>query len=269
MHNKFKILFIALLLSIFSIKAQTPLTVAPNFNVLDARGNYHDLYGYLDGGKYVLLDFFYNECLVCQTHVPEVNEAFFTFGCNYGDVIFLGINMDNTDGEVVAFESEYEVWYPNVSGIDGGGNAIVSLFQIPAFPTLVLIAPNRSIPLQDIWPLTAVNIIDELLNIGIDSAACPFAAINKFDNNSSVYNIYPSPAKEYIHLDFSTTAISDVKVVMTDFTGRIILEENYNALNSGNHHKNINMDNIADGMYFISIYKNGLKGYSQKIVKRN
>ena len=259
-----KVLFIifGLRIILFSgvVFSQTPLTTAPNFSAIDSRGNYHDLYSYLNNGKYVLLDFFYNECLVCQTHVPEVNNAYIQFGCNTHEVYFLGVNYDNTDGEVISFENEYGLHYSNISGIDGGGNDIVSLFQVIAFPTIILIAPDKSIPKPDIWPLTVVNITDELLSSGVDTISCPYASINESAISDNIV-IYPNPAREYLYVA-SEKQQGFYDITITDFLGKEVFSKEEVHLTK----ERINTSNFNTGIYFIHISRNSAPVLSQKVI---
>lgn len=43
----------------FNGTSQTPLTNAEDFTVIDMDGNEHQLFNYLDSGKFVLLEFFF------------------------------------------------------------------------------------------------------------------------------------------------------------------------------------------------------------------
>lgn len=259
MLKKYLITFLFLAISHLILQAQTPLTTAPNFNVIDARGDYHNLYSYLDNGKYVLLDFFYNECLVCQEHVPEVNDAYIKFGCNTSEVVFMGINFDNSDGEVVAFENEYAIHYPNVSGIEGGGNDIVDLFQVIAFPTIILIAPDKSIPKQDIWPLTSVNIIDELLSVNIDTATCPSLSSKPTLSIPDV-EVYPNPATDQINIVFSNN--TDTKTIeLFDNIGNKVL-----SLSTAAAKNIIPLHHLMPGYYFLRISQNNENILFKKII---
>lgn len=257
-----KLLFVIIfLISVLYSKwtvSQTPLTTAPNFTAIDSRGNYHDLYSYLNNGQYVLLDFFYNECLVCQTHVPEVDDAYIQFGCNAHEVFFLGVNFENTDGEVITFENEYGLHYSNISGDDGGGNDIVSLFQVIAFPTIILIAPDKSIPKPDIWPLTMVNIIDELLSVGVDTMPCPYAGIQdrNFDNK---FSIYPNPAKDYVYITPHPTSDNHT-IHFSDCLGREMLNI------EGTESEKINLSGLQPGIYFINIMQGSIKLHTEKLL---
>lgn len=239
------IILFSVLLQAGLVKAQTPLTNAPDFTALDARGNYQQLYNYLNSGKYVLLDFFYNECLVCQEHVPEVNDAFVQFGCNTQDVVFMGINFNNTDGEVITFENDFGLFYPNISGIDGGGNDIIQLFQVIAFPTIILIAPDGSIPLQDIWPLTAVNIVDEVLSAGADTAICPSLSVRKPHSNNS-FSVFPNPATDYVYVS-SSKLLNNVTLQVSDVMGKQVATFNYEHFTKGR----LSTSQLAPGIYNI------------------
>lgn len=246
-------LFILCLFLLSKVYAQTPLTHAPDFTAIDAKGNLQNLYSYLDDGKYVLVDFFYNECLVSQTHTAEVNEAFLAFGCNTADVIFLGVNFDNTDGELITFEHQFNLHYPNISGVEGAGNVIVDLYQIIAFPTIVLIAPNRSIVKQDIWPLSTVNIIDELLGVGIDTAYCPYAAVPFVERGDLPFSIFPNPVQDALTVELKLQEKTDIKIEIYDLCGRLVYDKNLSNRGKGIVSKSINVNHLQQGYYFLSI----------------
>lgn len=133
------------------VNGQTPLTTAVDFTATDVHGNSHNLFTYLNSGKYVLIDFFYTTYGPCQTAAPQVNASYENFGCNTSGVIFLGIDLGDNDTEVLAFDNTYGVHYPCISG-DAGGSNICSTYGISAYPTIILIAPDKSIVVQDMWP---------------------------------------------------------------------------------------------------------------------
>ncbi len=147
----------------FSMNAQTPLTVAVDFTVTDTEGNQYNLFSILDDGYYVCIDFFYTTCGPCQQTAPKVSEAYEYFGCNTGDVIFLGIDTGDSDAEVIQFDETFGVTYPAVSGIDGGGTAVCGTYGITAYPTVILIAPDHNIVEQDIWPIATAQVLIDVL----------------------------------------------------------------------------------------------------------
>ena len=167
-----KKLYTTLLLSftIISLNAQTSLTTAVDFTVTDVHGETHNLFSILDEGKHVIVDFFYTTCGPCQASVPTMNQAYTDYGCNTGEIFFLSIDNGDTDAQVLQYENQFGGLFPSVSGIDGGGNLVVSNYGIGAYPTVILIAPDRSILEQDIFPVS--NITTALPNAGLNIAVC-------------------------------------------------------------------------------------------------
>ena len=157
-------------LSLVSLNAQTSLTTAVDFTVTDVHGNTHNLFTYLDDGKHGIVDFFFTTCGPCISSVPTMNTAFTNYGCNSGEVIFIAIDDGDSDAEVLQYENDYGGLLPSVSGIDGGGNAVNSAYGISAYPTVILIAPDRTILEQDIYPVS--NITTALPNAGLTIAVC-------------------------------------------------------------------------------------------------
>ena len=170
-----KVFILTLLVLMFvSTYSQVSITEAVDFTVTDTDGNVHNLFDYLDDGKYVLIDFFYTTCVPCQQTAPKVSEAYEYFGCNSADIIVLGIDYGDSDEEVRQFEETYGVTYPSVSGNDGGGNAVISDYGPAAYPTVILIAPNHDIVEQDIWPIaTGAYLISVIEPYGPAAASCP------------------------------------------------------------------------------------------------
>jgi len=83
------------------------------------------------------------------------------------------MDIGNNNAECVAFDETYGLTYPTVSGTEGGGNAVNSTYGIPAYPTVILIAPDHSIVIQDLWPIpNAQTIINALENYPIQANEC-------------------------------------------------------------------------------------------------
>lgn len=174
-----KLLFVLLLIIGVStqIKAQTPLTVAVDFTVTTVEGEQLNLFDILASGKHVLIDFFFTTCGPCQQAAPHINAAYINFGCNSGDVFFIAMDYGNTNAQCIAFDEQFGVEYPTVSGIEGGGNAVCSAYGIPAYPTVILIAPNHQIINRDIWPIPNPQaVIQPILNAGCTPKDCPTGA---------------------------------------------------------------------------------------------
>tara|TARA_B110000467_G_C18312760_1_gene479300 strand:+ start:298 stop:984 length:687 start_codon:yes stop_codon:yes gene_type:complete len=170
--------------------AQTGLTTAVDFTVTDVHGTTHNLFTYLDDGKHVVVDFFFTTCGPCIASVPTLNAAYTDYGCNTGEVIFLSIDDGDSDALVLQYENDYGGLLPTASGNDGGGNAVNSAYGINAFPTVILIAPDRTILNNDIFPVTANNLTTALTtNAGINTAACDTASTDTTSTFISQFEI--------------------------------------------------------------------------------
>ena len=170
-----KIITLLLTLAIgFGLKAQCPLTQAIDFTATDCHGTEIHLFDILDSGQAVLIDFFFANCGPCQQATPKVVESYYAMGCNMYDVFYMEISDRDSDAVCQNWCQTYGVEYPTISGPAGGSTICgASMYNIPAFPTVILIMPDRSIAIQDLWPINnAQTIISALEQHGIQQHDC-------------------------------------------------------------------------------------------------
>ena len=144
----------ALVLSI-NISAQTPLTEALDFQATAHHGEEIDLFEILDNGQFVVLDFFFTTCHFCNEGLPYLIEAYYELGENKEDVYFMEVSPTDHNRSpfffVDKYIEQYSVPFPTLHTETGGmtGKEIYDMYQIPHCPTLVFIAPDHKIILQD------------------------------------------------------------------------------------------------------------------------
>ena len=237
-------------------QAQTPLDTAPDFSVRDLESNTHHLYEHLDAGKYVVLDFFTTNCQSCQIFAPKFSSSYEYFGCNFSNVIHLGINYGADNIDVVEFNELWGVIYPSASGLSGGGNKVALAFEVISFPSIILIAPDRTIVNQQLWN-SAVS-PEELLE-GLNEAIISAGGIPLLCTVDTEQ--IPSPKKQQL----SATNISSGEVMITNHheltsgmdllvysaDGRLVYNRPMN--------KNVLNINLKPGIYFAALLKNGSK----------
>jgi len=256
-----KLLSINLLLFFSCVAfAQTPLEEAVDFSAKDIHGINHHLFDILDNQQqYVFIDFFSVTCGPCQTLAPKVDSVYSYFGNNELDLYVLAIDQTFDNEMVAGFEEEYNTHYPAISGTDGGGSAIYDDYEIPYYPSLILIAPDHSIVEQAIpVPNTAQELIDLLENTyGLQAVS-----ISEVENDKS-FKLYPNPASNY----FALQAPKNMEVEslsVYSITGKELLRKQ-----SFSDHQNIqiNIENLNKGMYLISVeYADGSR-FSNRFVK--
>ena len=175
--KKLLLLMMALVLGL-GLRAQTNLTTAVDFTAIDCHGTEVHLFDLLDGGQYVLIDFFYTSCGPCQQATPKVVQSYYTMGCNMHDVFYMEISDRDSDATCQNWTVNYGVEYPTISGAAGGGT-ISNTYHIGAFPTIILIAPNHSIVIQDLWPINnAQAVVNALIAQGPQPHDCNAAIYN-------------------------------------------------------------------------------------------
>ena len=156
----------------FGLKAQCPLTTAVDFTATDCHGTEVHLFDILDGGQAVLIDFFFVNCGPCQQATPKVVESYYTMGCNMHDVFYMEISDRDSDAACQNWVANYGVEYPTIGG-PAGGAGICNTYQIGAFPTVILIMPDRSIVIQDLWPINnAQTVVTALGQHGVMPHDC-------------------------------------------------------------------------------------------------
>lgn len=162
---------IAIVLSL-NMLAQCPLSTAVDFTATDVHGTEVHLFDILDGGQYVLVDFFFTTCGPCQQATPKIVESYYAMGCNMHDVFYVEIATGDNENACLNWVNTYGVEYPTISGV-AGGTSICSQFQISQYPTVILIAPDRSIVINDLWPISnAQTVISALENQGLQQHDC-------------------------------------------------------------------------------------------------
>ncbi len=253
------------LLSIALTKAQTTLTTATDFTVTDTHGNSHTLFSLLNSGKYVCLDFFFTTCGPCQQTCPFYKETYTNFGCNTQDVYFLSIDNGNTNAEVDAYETTYlggNSGYPAVSGTQGGGNAVCSAYGLPAYPTYILIAPNKQIVEQDMWPISsAANFTTFFTAHSLTQKTCLSADIAETSVSLGI-SFYPNPVQNNLTIETTNhEKISRIKIY--DVLGKlqinrpVDLEDKYV----------LNVAELEKGIYYMEITSENNAKITKKMSK--
>ena len=161
--KKFLTFAFALFLSI-SVSAQTTLTEAVNFTSTAHNGEEIDLFEILDGGQYVLIDFFFSTCGPCKETTPRIIDAYYMLGCNEGDIYFMEVSpVDyNASYSIGQWFAQFDVPFPTIHTETGGdtGDKIEEMYGITAHPTCILIAPDHKIVLQDYYPQSAESMVE-------------------------------------------------------------------------------------------------------------
>jgi thiol-disulfide isomerase/thioredoxin len=114
---------------------------APDFTLIDVKGETYNLYQQLNQGKTVVLDFFGVQCGTCQTDIAYLENIYQTYGGENGNLVIWGIeSLGFNNTELDAFVTAAGGTYPRF-GL-GGNTDLLQLYQVTAIPGYYVICPN-------------------------------------------------------------------------------------------------------------------------------
>ena len=221
-----------------NVKAQTSLTEAVDFQSIDDYGREVHLFDILDRGQHVALYFFFSDAETSTYFDPNIAEAYHHFGDNQEDVYFIGVAPSDDSLTIANWRLEYDVDFPVINRISVGDDAheVCEDYGVIVFSTFVLIAPDRRILIDNIWPImNAQDLIDEIKeNMDTEN-------VNVLNENR--FNIYPNPATTYLNININGEALVNIY----DMTGRCVKRATINDSST------INIENLKQGVYFVNV----------------
>lgn len=285
------LLFIVLSLVYFISFGQSTMRMAPDFTAITLEQDTFNLNQLLEENKYVALEFFFNEGILCRETSPLVSQAFQQLGCNDYEVVFLSVNAGNDSLGCAQYRDELNLSTPIVSGFQGMGDSIKDLFDVQSFPTVILISPeilssydlivndtieesdttyytydtipyNYNVVVNDIWPIyTANDIVDTLMTFGIMKHQC-VAGIGDFVREEYEIELYPNPVSDVLKLQSSEFS-GELEYKVLDLIGRTLIQRNvYIPIGS---EVEVDVAALKSGMYIFHL-SDGEKSVSEKIM---
>lgn len=230
-------------------------TTAMNFDILDCNSVPHNLFGDLDSGKCVIIEFFMTSCGSCITaggilesmktdlmaEFPGMIKAY-AFGFNNSYSCATVNNWVMTNG-ITSFPSD-------------SGAAQVAYYGGMGMPTIVILggvsshlllsAPYIGFTTSD--TITMASDIRNFLN---------GTSITENNNLVNELMVFPNPANSEVKVSFNLTESNNVTIDVIDLTGRVVTNVMNEKVQSGTITKTINTSTIAEGNYLISVNVNG------------
>lgn len=263
-----KILWVLSVLAIFH--AQTSYcqlsdgTTAPDFTFTDINGTAHNLYSYLNAGKYVALDISATWCHPCWLyHESGVMDSLYTLHDDPGDqawkVLFLegdgATSLADLQGTGTSTQGDWVTGslFPIMNPTGVTLNDFLTNYNNGFFPTLYLICPNRKVyqdtlsrggrPSVSRWEYVAATMCGP---VGIDEL-----------KDTDPLTIFPNPAVGQTMLYFSLNAPAVITLAMTDLTGRTVRTENFGRLGAGDQSVTCDLAGLSAGMYIFTVICDG------------
>ena len=238
----------------------------PDFTLTDSKGNAHNLYNYCNQGKYVLVDFFAYWCGPCQQTAPKIEQLYLKYGCNSGDIIVLGNESDpgGTLANLNSFDAAAGLsttnTYPAGFGTAGTNAANGTLYGVTAYPTIVLIGPDKKMINNDIWPISTIADIEAKFPISaINAKTCAPLAIHVNGKDISNVFISPNPAHQQANLHLDLAKSTTIQYQIVDIAGKIVFQSSNVLFAAGTFNLSIPVHQFKTGLYMVNVLANHQK----------
>ena len=142
------------------------------------------------------------------------------------------------DDACQSWVDRFGVQYPTISR-DGGGNDIAQSIPVGFYPTLMLIRPDHTFAMRDIYPPTLEYILDAFDGEGYEQHDC---GVGLEETEGLTITLYPNPANEFVNLkgeDLGTVCIYNA------------LGQKVDEFEANDSEININTAGYANGGYVV------------------
>jgi thiol-disulfide isomerase/thioredoxin len=227
------------------VSAQTELESAVLFNATDSEGEHHGVKDYLDSGKYVMIYFSTYPCPACQDLMQVINQAYIDYGCNESEVIILGIEKTLRNDTINELKDSLKLFFPIITP-DGGASVINFAYKIVSYPTLILIAPDRKIIYQDVWPINSDNLESILTDeLGFPQVSCILSDNATIQADIDV-KMFPNPSSELVNFS-SANKINSVQLYSV--CGQLVKQNNPNT-----NEFSLGLSGLSSGIYLVKVH---------------
>jgi hypothetical protein len=252
---------------------------APDFTFTDINGNSHNLYSYLNQGKYVALDVFTTWCHPCWDYhtlgcLDSLYEKYDAPGAGTWKVLSLEADVATTSadlhgtGSMTVGDWVTGTTYPTID--PSAGTAFTQFnsgFAIQYYPTLYLIGPNKKAYTESLYDYASdvyVSSWEQTASKYFGFTPLPPAGIDNF-NDANPVTIFPNPAKGSTNLYFNLNSSTNVKLQVSNAMGQVVDRKDLGKLSSGDQAIKYSLGDLTPGMYYFSISAENSRTITKKL----
>jgi len=144
------------------------------------------------------------------------------------------------------------------------GSTINSSYSIGAYPTVILIKPNKQIVEKDIWPISNTILRDKITAAGGIAQACGSSIENTTQNSD--YIIYPNPADNFINVEYNGKPSQLYTIEVFNTIGQRIIHSEIKSNNNGSVNESVNISTLPNGNYTLRLMSENQLMFIDKIV---
>lgn len=115
-------------------------------------------------GRPVVLNWFATWCGPCRAEIPDFQAAYEALG---GEVVFLGVNLQESPDAAVGMLDEYGAAYPALLDEEG---AVALHYRLPGMPTTFFIDADGVVRAWGAGLIVEETLVEELGKLGVDYA---------------------------------------------------------------------------------------------------
>ena len=237
--KRFLSLIVVLMLA-FGVKAQT---TAPDFHCIDDYGRQVHLYDILDNGQYAFLYFFIPNTEDQEGQFSQIiAESYYNYGANQDEVYFIGIAPTGDSLTANWWSVDYQTDFPIIHKFTEGDDVhnICDAYGAQFLATVKLIAPDRTIIIDDLWPINSTQHLIGEIDAAIEAHKNGTLNIAELEKNCA---IYPNPASTEVKI----ISNGDANVKIFDMTGRCVKDVNVTE------NATIDIKDLNTGVYFVNV----------------
>lgn len=180
-----------------------------------------------------------------------MQAAYETFGCNDGNVFFIGIDKGNTNANIIYYDSVYGVHYPGISGQQGGGNEVHLLYEVQATPSIIVITPDHLIAVKQIWPPSENNVVDSVLAAGGIFQQCTTTLSEVIDEE--IVSVSPNPVSDFTTINFNLKEGKQIEIEIFNVYGLEVWKSEPVYYPSGKAFIKADLAKESAGCYFVQV----------------
>jgi hypothetical protein len=175
----------------------------------------------------------------CEGNLPDMPIRWGMFHPKYSRQVMLATETGTwTTNDINASPV---VWTPNVTGM---ANVRVDQLNFRTSDNTVIAASHGRGLFTATW-----DVVESINNLQF-----------------TAFRMYPNPVNDRLNISLETTGIQNILFRIYDSSGKCLADENQGTIN-GNAIKQLNVSNLASGVYFVSIYEDGRKVNTEKFIK--
>jgi hypothetical protein len=194
-----------------------------------------------------------------------LQAAYEEFGCNTGNTYFIGIDKGSNNEDVIAFDSIYGVHYPGVSGNQGGGNIVHLLYDVQSTPSVVVILPDRSIAVKQVYPPAFQLVVDSVQMAGGMLQECMTTGLDDFIGDEHFF-VSPNPVRQKATLHFDLYENDVLAVRIYNASGRMVRWFHPEIFRAGKQTMDIDFSGLERGIYFVNVINQKGTQLTRKII---